>query len=314
MQWRWLWLLLASCLAQSDDGTKKRFLIISSPSKQLIQYKELPSGIVQPLVDAKVSTPEGMVVQGNVLFIADPTQECITAFTLRVHDGHLIAQNMRKVVTGIRAHWVTYGGSSDGLLYSDQDASLIDQLPAGKKAPVNLYTGGSTKAVSGPSGVAGAAGSSIVYWTNTVSGTSKGSVVAGDITTGATTTLASNIDLAHGVCVSQNNVFFTADAKSMYAVKRSGGAVVEVASAFGKPRGCVYDGDGTVYVADKLHGKVYALPANMENLMAEDAEEAADAMDAYGVALYNYDADLEAAAKQTLWEKGTAEFSSFLRR
>ena len=35
-------------------------------------------------VDAKVSTPEGMVVQGNVLFVADPTQECITAFTLRV--------------------------------------------------------------------------------------------------------------------------------------------------------------------------------------------------------------------------------------
>jgi len=311
MQWRWLWLALATCQAQSDDETKKRFLIISSPSKQLIQYKELPSGTVLPLVDAKVSTPEGMAVEGNVLFVADPTQECITAFTLRVHDGHLIAQNMRKVVTGVRAHWVTYG---DGLLYSDQDASLIDQLPLGQKAPVNLYTGGSTSSVSGPSGVSGASGSGIVYWTNTVSGTSKGSVVAGDITTGTTTTLASNIDMAHGVCVSQNNVFYTADAKSMYAVKRSGGAVVEVASSFGKPRGCVYDGDGTVYVADKLHGKVYTVPANMENLLAVDAGEAADAMDAYGVALYNYDADLEAAAKQTLWEKGIAEFSSFLRR
>jgi len=309
MQLRWLLLAaIASCQESEDDGTKKRFLIISSPSKQLIQYKELPNGAVLPLVDAKVSTPEGMVVQGNVLFIADPTQECITAFTLRVHDGHLIAQNMRKVVTGIRAHWVTYG---DGLLYSDQDAGLIDQLPPGKKAPVNLYTGGS---VSGPSGVSGASGSGIVYWTNTVSGTSKGSVVAGDITTGVTTTLASNIDMAHGVCVSQNNVFFTADAKNMYAVKRTGGAVVEVASSFGRPRGCVYDGDGTVYVADALHGKVYTLPANMENLMAVDAEEAAEAMDAYGVALYNYDADLEAAAKQTLWEKGIAEFSSFLRR
>lgn len=307
------WLLLA--LAAAQAGTK-RFLLISSPGQQLVQYKELPDGKVQPLVTAGVTTPEGMVVQDNVLYIADPTQEAVIAFTLQVHDGHLIARKLRKVKTGVRCHWVAYG---DGILYSDTDASLIDRVAESTRVhdahvfggDENLFTAG---AASGPGGIAAMSGSGTVYWTNTVGGVEKGSVVAGDIHTKATTMLANPVEVAHGVCMSQNNVFFTADSQKLFGVKHTGGAVVEVSGQLGKPRGCVYDGDGTVYVADMLHGAVYSFPANMENLMAADLEQTAEATGAYGVALYMFDPVKEAAAKPSIVEEGLAEIASFLRR
>jgi outer membrane protein assembly factor BamB len=305
---RWFVLVLTGLANAQDDeaSTLKRFLIVSSPSRSLIQYKELPDGPLQPLVDGGVKTPEGMVVQDNVLYIADPAQECVLAFTLEVHKGHLVARNMQKAVAGVRCRWVAY---ADGLVYTDSDASLIDEFLPSEKQPQTLYSGA---AASGPSGVATAPGSGTVYWTNTVSGTEKGTLVAGDIATGLTSVLASPVDVSHGVCLSQNNIFFTADSSTLYGVKRSGGTVVEISTGLGKPRGCVYDGDGTVYVADKLHGQVYSFPANMENLMALDAQEAASVTDAYGVALYLYDPVKEAESKPSLFARGAKEVGTFL--
>lgn len=304
----WGALVLIGLTNAQDDGdsTLKRFLIVSSPSKALIQYKELPDGPLQPLVDSGMKTPEGMVVQDNVLYIADPGQECVLAFTLVVHKGHLVALNKKTAVAGVSCRWVAY---ADGLVYSDSEGGLIDELKPSESQPQTLYTGA---AASGPSGVATAPGSGTVYWTNTVSGTEKGTLVVGDVNTGMTRVLASPVDTSYGVCLSQNNIFFTAASSTLYGVKRSGGTVVEVSSGLGKPRGCAYDGDGTVYVADKLHGQVYSFPANMENLQALDAQEAAAVTDAYGVALYLYDPVKEAASKPSLFARGTEEIGTFL--
>merc|ERR1719405_439613 len=119
---------------------------------------------------------------------------------------------------------------------------------------------GQTPAVSSPGGLASAPGSGTVYWVNTASGNSKGSLIVGDLTDGFTSVLATTGEISHGICLTESNIFYTADSQIVYGVKRSGGNPVAVTSLLTKPRGIAYDGDGTVYVADKAQGKIYSFP------------------------------------------------------
>lgn len=64
-----------------------------------------------------------------------------------------------------------------------------------------------------------------------------------------------------------------------------GGPVVEVSSVLDRPRGCAWDGDGTVYVADRGAGRVYSLPSNMHILSRSDLSEAFEYDDAFGLAV-----------------------------
>merc|ERR1719181_226928 len=77
--------------------------------------------------------------------------------------------------------------------------------------------------------------------------------------------LAQNAPKAMGVCVARSNVFFTAENQILYGVKAAGGTVAEIYQHFVTPRGCAYDGEGTIYVADE-DGSVHSLPSNFPTL------------------------------------------------
>jgi hypothetical protein len=305
--------LLAAVLA-----SPRRFLIVSAPKDKRIMYRELPDGKFEPLIDTLVM-PEGMAVNGTKLYVADPGQAMVLSYDLVVHehDGrdHLIALNEQKAITKVDAHWLTFGES---LMVSDTGGSKIDRVlnPGTGDAAVSMIfqggNSGTTPAVSSPGGIVSAPGSGTVYWVNTASGKSKGSLVVGDFSDGFTTVLATTGDISHGICMTEKNIFYTDDTQKVYGVKRAGGNPVAVTSALTKPRGLAYDGDGTVYIADKTQGKVYSFPANMDNLMDADITEEGEVPDAYGVAVYLYDPDYE--KPPTLVERGLAEFKSFLFR
>jgi hypothetical protein len=305
--------LLAAVLA-----SPRRFLIVSSPRDKRIMYRELPDGKFAPLIDTLVM-PEGMAVNGNTLYVADPGQAMVLSYDLIVHehDGkdHLIAMNEQKAITKVDAHWLSFG---DQLLVSDTAGSKIDRVNNPSTADANVsmvFQGGdtgTTPAVSSPGGIVSAPGSGTVYWVNTASGTSKGSLVVGDFSDGFTTVVATTGDISHGICMTEGNIFYTGDTQKVWGVKRAGGNAVAVTSSLTKPRGIAYDGDGTVYVADKTQGKVYSFPANMDNLMEQDMTVAGEVDDAYGVAVYLYDPNYE--KQPTLVERGLADFKSFLFR
>jgi sugar lactone lactonase YvrE len=297
----------------------RRFLIVSSPKDKRIMYRELPDGHFAPLIDT-LETPEGMAVNGTTLYVADPGQAMVLAYDLIVHThnglDHLIAMRERKAITKVDAHWVTFG---EKMMVSDRGGSKIDYIVnpgTGDAATSMVFQGGdtgTTPSVSSPGGIASAPGSGTVYWVNTASGSSKGSLVVGDLTDGKSEVLATTGDISHGICLTENNIFYTADTEKLYGVKRSGGNPVEVSKTqLTKPRGIAYDGDGTVYVADKLQGKIYSFPANMDNLMETDLTDEGDVDDAYGVAVFIYDPNYE--KQPTLVERGLAEFQSFLFR
>ena len=74
--------------------------------------------------------------------------------------------------------------------------------------------------------------------------------------------IAKNSNKVYGVCLSQNNVFYTNTQTFLYGVKKSGGAIATISDKLLGPRGCAWDGDGTIYVADMEGGKVDQLSAS----------------------------------------------------
>merc|ERR1719380_399007 len=126
-------------------------------------------------------------------------------------------------------------------MVSDRQGSKIDNVvnPSTADATVSMvFQGGDngrTPSVSSPGGIASAPGSGTVYWVNTASGTSKGSLVVGDFSDGFTSVLATTGDISHGVCLTTSNVFYTADSQIVYGVKRSGGQPVAVTTQLTKP-------------------------------------------------------------------------------
>lgn len=170
-----------------------------------------------------------------------------------------------------------------------------------------VYPGANFASVSQPTGIA--VDNFRAYWGNMYQGLQKGSVVSGLYANVKSMTrnplsLAINADEVHGVCLSSNNVFYTARSTDavgyLYAVRKTGGPIAEVNQGFMNPRGCAHDGDGTLYVADQggedavsgdvVKPSVWRLAGNMRTLSTQRAEKAFDLVDAsnlpIGIAVY----------------------------
>merc|ERR1719401_2355112 len=145
---------------------------------------------------------------------------------------------------------------------------------AGQTTAETVYNGESLQSVSAPGGIA--LDNFFVYWLNKNSGTKVGSLLRGrqepgklNATADAVKSLASNAQKCYGVCLALGNIFFTDETNSLYGVRRAAtglGDTVTISSTFQEPRGCAFDGDSTVYVADKVGNAVYQFPSNMQEL------------------------------------------------
>jgi sugar lactone lactonase YvrE len=155
--------------------------------------------------------------------------------------------------------------------------NFIPALGTNPTVPWNtiLYTSSNQQSVAQPASLA--ADNFYVYWANQDNGQTAGTVVKAlekNVGKLAATypdfpkAVAKNVAKAKGVCIARNNVFYTAEQRFLFAVKASGGSVVEVTNLFNGPRGCTYDGDNTLFVADVEDNVVYSLPANFPTLRA----------------------------------------------
>jgi hypothetical protein len=97
--------------------------------------------------------------------------------------------------------------------------------------------------------------------------------------------LAQNSDKSYGICIALNNVFFTDETPTghIYGVKKTGGSVATVNSGLVKPRGCVWDGDGTVFVADKGQNAIFSFPGNMHRITQAEVTKVLDVEDPTGL-------------------------------
>lgn len=278
----------------------EKFLVISAPKLSKVVYYILtpPARFARPLVSRDLKTPRGIAVDSlrKRLFVCDPAAGIIYWYKLIVTPiggGRLETDKRQKIaVNNVEARWVTVD-SAGNLFYSNERDNLIQwkssiEFVKGNPMPRTLYDGKAVSAVSSPGGIA--TDGFNLFWTNKAVGTEFGSVVKGfnelpeaDVST-AVQPIADNALKVYGVCLAGNNVFYTEENK-VYGVKKTGGAVGIVSDIMKQPRGCVYDDDGTVYIADQAGNRVYSMPANIDTMHPEPLEKVLDFADSFGLAL-----------------------------
>jgi len=120
-----------------------------------------------------------------------------------------------------------------------------------------VYDGGAVTGVSMPIGLA--VDGYRMFWSNGENGKQDGVLVQGmenPMGSVKVNKLAANIPMAHGVCITSSRVYYTDEENNVFSTKVNGGAVTTVTDKLQKPRGCVFDGDGTVFIADQGDNKI----------------------------------------------------------
>lgn len=297
----WLLRLLLASVPANAGGS---FLIMSSWTQGKVGYVFLPEwgvdGVQTPknLVDANLNAPMGIAVDQRKppkLLVCDGDQSTIFKYNLKIDGDNLSVDGDQNVlVEGVQSRMIAVDGVGN-IFFSNEATHQILKISAAKflkdpKAPPEVvYDGASVHSVSAPGGVA--VDNFHVFWSNKDSGTLKGSVVRASENpsfpsdTASVVKLQQNSAKVFGVCLARDNVFYTAEEKYIYGVKQSGGEFVTIASNLQQPRGCAWNGDGSVFVADKLANAVYSFAGNMHSLAPVELTEVAKFDGVFGLAV-----------------------------
>jgi hypothetical protein len=289
------------CLATLDDELLG-FLLISTPQSGKVQWVKVPQNgdiahaTKHTLLDEGLQHPQGLAIdhKRKRLFVADPDVQKIYAYTIKVSGDSLSTDGRQTIVAdGVESRWVAVDGLGN-VFFTDEPKSEIlkismQKMVRGSTVPEVMYAGSNLTQVNHPGGVA--VDNFHVFWSNKRYGTQAGTIVKGSEVKNPTKPAEFNVDVlaknspkSYGVCLALNNVFFTDSEKSIYGVKKSGGEVVEVNNKLKKPRGCVWDGDGTIFVADREQNAIYSFPGNMGIITQADVKKVMDIEDAFGLA------------------------------
>jgi len=304
-------LFYASQARASKSSEPRRFLIASAPREGKVAYKKIGSSgflgtePMQSLVSVGLVHPQGLAIDQRTskLLIADPDSKQILAYKLSSNGDTLTAVLDQPVMRLVEARWVAVDGLGN-IYATDEPSNRILKISAaqvdqGDTTPTVLYDGMSLSQVSGPGGIA--VDNFNTYWVNKQIGTQAGSLIKGSTVprptsllaareTPALETLAWNTDKSYGICAALDNVYYTQPEGAIFAVKKTGSKDVHmVTDKLTMPRGCAWDGGGTVYVADRAANAVFSFPGNMVNLDTALIQKAVDFEDAFGVAVFSAD-------------------------
>lgn len=301
--------LAAACLqfAAAVGNMPGKYLIVTGPRHARVSYIRIRrSGLggephataVQDLITTGLTQPQGIVVDQirHRLLVTDTGARRIIAYTLVAREHSPRASNPTVVVDNADARWVTVDQVGN-IFYSDETNNRIMKLSAQQVAAGNttasiLYDGSTVQQVSAPGGIV--TDNFYTYWVNKQLGMQVGSLAKAAVTPDETN-LASNVqaltqntDKSYGVCIVSSNIFYTQPENIIYGVRKNGdGQAVTINDRLQNPRGCAWDGDGTVFVADRGANAVYSFAGNMLQLGPAQVSKTVDFDDAFGVAVYS---------------------------
>jgi len=292
--------------AQASNNHK--YLIASSPASGKVAYVKLASDgapasgkeAMRTLIDTKLKYPQGIAVDSyrGKLFVADPSLNKLVSYTLHRTNDALTVSPMQTVAENVEVRAVAVDGLGN-VFFTDEPAQQIlkvtsEMMAKGTTTPEVVYSALTTDSVSAPGGVA--VDNFFVYWVNKASGTTAGSIARGlqyptSPLASSVKNLAVNAAKCYGLCIALGNIFYTDEATSVYGVPRAAAkndTAVTVSKEFQEPRGCTYDGDGTVYVTDKTSNAIYQFAGNMmaDLRSVSNLTKAADLQGAFAVAMY----------------------------
>jgi len=221
---------------------------------------------------------------GNAwLYVSDPKVGFLYRYevsrtwrnTLEAGPQQLVASNLKD-----SAYWLAVDGFGN-VFYSDAEAGTISMilekdLSTGIPQGRTLLSSEHLDKVAGPASLVADAGA--LYWANLKGDQSAGTLVRAGAPlslakNSSATILAGSQDMYQAVvkdiCLAGQNVFFTGDGKSLFAVKADASSDVTEIAPLEQPKGCAYDQETTLFVADHSLNGIYALPANMQTLRSQ---------------------------------------------
>jgi len=149
-----------------------------------------------------------------------------------------------------------------------------------------LYDKDTDARVNLPEGVA--TNGKKLYWTNAGNRAKD----YGEVVRGSTSLHAvkheSHIEVnmspkAYGICLTQRLIFWSAGS-AVYVKPLNGGDVVAVTYDLLNPRGCSWDSDGTIYIADGRNNAIYYFPSGSAS--GKNVKMVAELHDPFGVAVF----------------------------
>lgn len=243
------------------------------------------------------------------------------------HRGRLAVDTPISVLSGIAARWVTVDahgtifvtdtdsgkiwslpvtgvtqllddqpdpqGVLDGLTGTASGAQEPDAAESAANSASELYSIFYTPSVQAPQGIV--ADGFHLLWANGQTGETNGVVVRGlqelDHVSGeeqdqTVLRLSTDGDGAAGICVTGSRIFYTQGHKVM-SMGQSGGEGIQISDRLDKAEGCAFDGDGTVFVADKNAGKVYSFSGGSAYMTARRLTLVADVHNVCGLAVFS---------------------------
>jgi len=296
--------VLQSPLLGADAfGEANKYLIASAPSTHMVGYALLPHGgypdggvQMRVLVSTGLTNPQGIAVDQHRrrLYVADPALTRLVFYDLRPSGSSLTVGAQETAANSVETRWVAVDGVGN-VYFTDEPYHRVLRLSAhaiatgGTQAEI-IYDGAFLGSVSSPGGIA--VDNYFVYWTNKESGTQVGSVIKsrelpGVVNGSSVEVVSNNVVKSYGICLApRGSLFYTDERSNLFGV-RGAGDVVTVSAGFVQPRGCSFDGDSTVYVADKYLNAIYAFPTRSPTLDAgAQMIKAAEIEGAFGVAVY----------------------------
>lgn len=317
------WLILHAATLLGVAAEAREYLLMSLPALRQVAYIALPDPTLRLLITSGLVNPKGLAVDAatNRLFVADPGQLPPKVFwyqLLEIGKGKIMTDGRQHIAAdSSETSWVAVDGvgslyftgkyivpppmvSSVGLFKRDAIAMVSQGVD-----PTLVYSTGNTGAPAKYSGAGGLATDNLnVYWANGVQGKTHGSLIKApaappDANVEASViALAANEDQVNGVCITPQLIFYSTPNGVFGVDKAKVGSACDEKTCVSvstdqlpDPQGLVWDGDGTVYVADASldGGTVVSFPSGA--LQAHEMQKLAAAPRVNSVALLQLDPD-----------------------
>jgi sugar lactone lactonase YvrE len=299
------WDSARSALYVADGGLRKIFRVTVKGVKcerqcKGIEYQLKTTGNQYTIVDGVVSQWVSVDSDGDLYFTDQQTNSVskVTVDTIqKMIDGKLVASELKR----------TTEPEMEGLEAAAEAEAPLENTPTSKTVTTTprppsiyeLYASNACANVGTPAGVV--ASGSQLYWTNQVGGFGKGSVSYGKThpkvktasgetqkPTFASNKFANNTGSAYGITITDTSILYTDSSHNVWMASKGSGNVVALSKAMLKPRGIIWDGDNTAYVADEEGNFIKSMPVG---LLKENAPVAhcVDFHAPFGIALMNND-------------------------
>jgi sugar lactone lactonase YvrE len=290
-----------------------KFLIVSNGQSGSIMYGKIPlHGAITELktlvkAGAGLMHPQGLAIdqRRKLLLVADSGINKVVSYGLFLSGEELVVGDQITLAEDVEARWVTVDGVGN-VYFTCEVNHRIMMISAkdvedgsGKGTVIFDDSNASVGGVSGPGGIA--TDNFFLYWTNKVDSLTHGTVVRNlkDRRVGGglpleTRTFAKRSPKAYGLCVAKDQMFYTEGDNVLQGMPKAGGEPVVISDELQQPRGCAWDGEGQLYVADRKAHAVFALPAPMLSLGRTEPVKVLDMEEAFGVAVFSAAASMRA--------------------